>query len=51
MVGDSLYLPQSTGIKWISQGFLYSDTLWSDIGFFELKNRASIVTDAFYRLQ
>ena len=33
-----------------SQGFLQDDTAWSDIGFFDLKNRVSIVANAFYGL-
>ena len=34
---------ENTDLICISQVFLQADTVWSDVGFFDLKNRASIV--------
>jgi len=41
---------ENTDLICISQVFLQADTVWSGVGFFDLKNRASIVAIAFYGL-
>jgi hypothetical protein len=41
---------ENTDFLCISQGFLQDDTVRSDVGFFDLKNGASIVAIAFYGL-
>ena len=40
-------LAKITGFKWIPQGILEGDTVWPDMGFFDLIILPSIGTDAF----